>query len=1137
LPIVFGEAGHEAVKYGMIICRRGIGRSPAGTVRFSMRLAPVRRAKRGRVRMYRNYFGIDENPFSVTPDPRYLYMSEKHQEALAHLLYGVGEGGGFVLLTGEVGTGKTTICRCLLEQLPDQVDVALCVNPRMSEVELLATVCDDLGIHYPGQTASLKTLVDALNQHLIEAHAKGRRSVLIIDEAQNLSPGVLEQVRLLTNLETDKHKLLQIILIGQPELNDLLARRELRQLAQRITARYHLGSLTQRETAGFIRHRLSIAGLDIDLFDAGALAKVYKLSRGIPRLINNICDRCLLGAFARNRRRIDRRMVRVAAAEVKGRLKGKRATGRRLLPWASATAFAATAVALFVTLGPFELDRISLFAPSQAVVTASGPATAVPETLPTELQAASPVHELDTKEVENETAPTEAIPAVSSAAGIIPVDTPEEEQPPEKILAAKTEKLSAEAPSNPPNPASALEAAKSEGDTTTVTMPLDVSKVPPPQTAAPPVLQTLVMAPVDVAAEPLQIKMGQPETGKAPIEPETIMASIDPAATEKMPTPETLGDLFRRSAMFGDLEDALTTLFARWKLDYLKLKGFAPCSKAGEAGLQCLQSKGDWQSLQRLNRPALVTLTLDDGTRFHAVVSAFHGASITLQFGRHEIVTDTARLTTYWSGGYLALWKPPNSYRRQLKQGMKGPDVAWLETRLSEIEGGAKNSGGTITFDAKLKDRVTSFQREQGLKADGIVARRRRSRSSASRVPRREGSTDVMSVILDALRKSQQERDERGPKLTLVPHAESGIVSQPRVWPWALGAMLAVNAAVLAGLFWYFQPTPEQIVPVAEAPPSESPPKPGPADALTRGSEAQSPAPVAAPTSLPKSDTTDIGIKTSVEETPVKEASVKETPVKQSPIVAPRMPQPAAAPAGPPVPVTAPVPRVAAPVEQPAPAAAIPVPDAKAAAPVDLATQTAPAEPEKKPAPVAAPPAPRKAADRVATPPADRIAKAERLAETTLPPVIETVEVPVERRPLPMPRTPLSRPIRPAPTVAAPVPTTKPGRHAATPEPAASAIEKPTPTAKVASVPIPPPDPYEYLPTLRDLPSAFRKSVPRLTISVHVYTVDPKRRLVVIDGDRHREGAELAPGLMLDAITPRGMVLSYKGKQFQLGRQ
>ncbi len=270
--------------------------------------------------MYTEYFGFNEPPFSIAPDPRYLYMSQRHREALAHLLYGVGENGGFVQLTGEVGTGKTTVIRVALEQLPENVDVALILNPRMTVVEFLAAICDELSIDYPKGRESLKTLIDLLNAYLLDAHGKGRRTVLFIDEAQNLSADVLEQVRLLTNLETTKHKLLQIFLIGQPELKTLLARNELRQVAQRITARYHLIPLILAETQNYIQHRLQVAGVKRRLFNESAVRLIQRLSGGVPRLINILCDRALLGAYARDKRRVDRCILKGAAVEVMGEL-------------------------------------------------------------------------------------------------------------------------------------------------------------------------------------------------------------------------------------------------------------------------------------------------------------------------------------------------------------------------------------------------------------------------------------------------------------------------------------------------------------------------------------------------------------------------------------------------------------------------------------------------------------------------------------------------------------------------------------------------------------------------------------------------------------------------------------------------
>ena len=266
--------------------------------------------------MYKHYFGLAESPFSIAPDPRYLYLSQRHQEALAHLLYGVNGDGGFVLLTGEVGAGKTTVCRCLLQQIPASCDVAYIFNPKLTVEELLSTICVEFGIVFPAGNSSIKVFIDCINAYLLDAHAKGRHTVLIIDEAQNLSADVLEQMRLLTNLETNQRKLLQIILLGQPELAAMLERPELRQLSQRIVARYHLGPLTKSEVEAYVRHRLEVSGAQRTLFPAALMGRLYRLSGGVPRLINVLCDRALLGAYVQGKERVDRATLSKAAREV-----------------------------------------------------------------------------------------------------------------------------------------------------------------------------------------------------------------------------------------------------------------------------------------------------------------------------------------------------------------------------------------------------------------------------------------------------------------------------------------------------------------------------------------------------------------------------------------------------------------------------------------------------------------------------------------------------------------------------------------------------------------------------------------------------------------------------------------------------
>src|SRR5690606_30109629 len=270
--------------------------------------------------MYASWFGLKREPFSIAPDPRFLFMSERHREALAHLLYGVGGGGGFVLLTGEIGAGKTTVCRCFLEQIPRRCNVAYIFNPKLTVAELLKSICDEFRIPHahPGPgVETVKDYLDPLNEFLLKTHAVGQNNVLIIDEAQNLSAEVLEQLRLLTNLETSERKLLQIILIGQPELRTMLARPELEQLAQRVIARFHLEALSASETAQYIQHRLTISGLKTaHPFERAALQRIHHITQGVPRRINLLCDRALLGAYGQGMARVDVTVVDKAAQEV-----------------------------------------------------------------------------------------------------------------------------------------------------------------------------------------------------------------------------------------------------------------------------------------------------------------------------------------------------------------------------------------------------------------------------------------------------------------------------------------------------------------------------------------------------------------------------------------------------------------------------------------------------------------------------------------------------------------------------------------------------------------------------------------------------------------------------------------------------
>ena len=268
--------------------------------------------------MYQDHFNLSREPFSIAPDPEFLFLSESHNEALSHLLYGLSHG-GFVLISGEVGTGKTTILRNLLKSIPSQMDVAFILNPRLTVIELLETVCEEFGLDPSMQNSqTVKGYVDLLSSFLRDNNTRDRSAVLIIDEAQNLSTSVLEQIRLLTNIETDSRKLLQIILIGQPELEEMLSRSELRQLAQRITARYRLEPLNKKETKTYIEHRLRVAGTDTTIFKDTAINTIFKTTNGIPRLINLVCDRALLGAYALDLNEVNSSLIRQSRKEVFG---------------------------------------------------------------------------------------------------------------------------------------------------------------------------------------------------------------------------------------------------------------------------------------------------------------------------------------------------------------------------------------------------------------------------------------------------------------------------------------------------------------------------------------------------------------------------------------------------------------------------------------------------------------------------------------------------------------------------------------------------------------------------------------------------------------------------------------------------
>jgi general secretion pathway protein A len=531
--------------------------------------------------MYTSFFGLSEKPFAITPDPRYLFLSERHAEALAHLLYGINESGGFIQLTGEVGTGKTTVVRTLLSRIPQHADVAVILNPRITPTEFLLSICEELGVEIDAtERDSAKTMVDALNRRLLAAHSEGRRVTVIVDEAQNLSPSVLEQVRLLTNLETPTQKLLQIILIGQPELAEMLARNELRQLAQRITGRYHLSPLSREETRDYVRHRVRVAGVSAELFTNGSLREIHRLSGGIPRIVNVCCDRALLGAYTREQRSVNAALIRRAAGEV---------YGRRYFPrWASwLTAGLTVAVIAAAIYIPWHLWLPTYTANARVRVTAPASAS-VPATA----------------------APTAASPP-----------------------------------------------------------PTAIANAPPPTPTAP-------------AAPSI----------------EALLAANSSTTTE--------AGAYRR-------------LLALWGTALTGDKD--PCGQAAKAGLACLDQHGSWAQVRMLNRPAVLTLTDESGTRHHVVLTALDEHSATLTLGEHNEQLPIEALSRYWFGDFTVVWRPKSPRIRLLSIGSSGDEVRWLRRKLSALRGTSVDPERDDVYDQALAISVAAFQRQHRLVPDGVA--------------------------------------------------------------------------------------------------------------------------------------------------------------------------------------------------------------------------------------------------------------------------------------------------------------------------------------------------------------------------------------------------------------------------------
>lgn len=641
--------------------------------------------------MYQDYFGITENPFSIIPNPHYLFMSQRHQEALAHLLYGVGESGGFVLLTGEVGTGKTTICRTLMEQLPENTDLALILNPKLTEIELMASICDEMRIPYPLSTKSLKDFFDFMTRHLLKAHAEGRNPVLMIDEAQNLSSEVLELVRLLTNLETAEKKLLQIILVGQPELNHTLALVENRQTAQRITARYHLNPLGLVETRAYIEHRLKVAGLDGRIFTNRAVKSIHKAARGIPRLINSICDRALLAAYVEGQKQIGQKLAKRAGQEVLG------TTGQAsaLSVWGSfSLVIALTGLMLLLSFDPYRWgvhERVAQWieplmpppAPVEDVVEKTEP----PKTTEAEIQQK---------------------PAAEAA-------QPESEPEPQRVDESKAEPAQKEKAKAAPEPGPDAKPG-----------PDAQSETENAATISPDTMPDAIMPDGSPAPPGMDDAQGKTVTGMS--DGGAPLFEADETLDISKAEGTLIGDLIKA----GTPDRAFVQLFDVWKHDYIKLDGLTPCDKAANAGLSCQQGETDVAGLKAMNRPVVVSFIMPDGERLYGVISVIQndlvGESVTIDFGDRAVSMRTLAFGLRWPGDYLVLWKSADIIQRDLVFGQQGQDVVELRRLLAKAgyaDGDKDLVGqGSVFFGPSLREKLRAFQQDHGLKVDGILNQR-----------------------------------------------------------------------------------------------------------------------------------------------------------------------------------------------------------------------------------------------------------------------------------------------------------------------------------------------------------------------------------------------------------------------------
>jgi len=646
--------------------------------------------------MYLKHFGLNEQPFSIAPNPHYLYFTDQHQEALAHLTYGLGSAGGIILLTGEVGTGKTTISRKLLEDIPEHIELAWIVNPRLSAQELLAAFCDELSITYDSERASIKTFTDLINSYLIEAHGQGRNVVLMIDEAQNLSPDVLEQLRLLTNLETSERKLLQIILLGQPELKEMLERTDLRQLAQRITARFHLQSLSREDSHEYIRHRLAVAGCDRPVFSNKAMNRIFSISQGIPRLMNLLCDRAMLGVYGSNAAMVEVQHVQQASLEVLGE-KDEPPRPYLLIPLMLAAVLIVTNAVL--------LDKIWPWLPTQAGLVQAESVLSKPDPL-------SKPYPHDDK----------AIDTVPVLADEVPVSLGRSKESVGLVALDQGSSESAE-------PAAIEQGSLELESSSLVLAPLGLEQPDSIETASQPSAES-------TPVEQLVLR-GPSKIGGGVLLGQGV--ALDAAEQDSLKASSTVGEgqdtMLHSSATLtaktpwqviknrGSKQRAFQTLAHLWHGSFPD-EDIRSCEQLVGKKIVCLQQRANSWLVREYNRPVMFQIAADDGERHFAVIRSVQQGRVIIQLDQQHWDVSLSELEHHWQGMVTLIWAKPAAYQGDIQPGDGGALIPWLADKMDRIQGEMIPAQSFTVMNDVLLERLKDFQRAEGLPADGIVGLR-----------------------------------------------------------------------------------------------------------------------------------------------------------------------------------------------------------------------------------------------------------------------------------------------------------------------------------------------------------------------------------------------------------------------------